>query len=99
MASLDSAVSAATRLADLSVTLAARAGDTDRAATGLDGLVALQQELVRSAGDLHAADAALVIATHDPERAARHGIEICAAILATDGTARSRFSRPAGAAP
>jgi putative ABC transport system ATP-binding protein len=58
-----------------------------------DTVLALLVEQVR------AADAALVIATHDPERAARHGIEICAAILAADGTARSRFSRPEGIGP
>jgi len=43
------------------------------------------------------ADAALVLATHDPDRAARHGLAIVAARLAEDGSAGSRFVHPAAA--
>lgn len=39
------------------------------------------------------ADAALILATHDPERAARHGMEIVGVTLAAGGAGRSRFSR------
>lgn len=43
------------------------------------------------------ADAALILATHDPVRAARHGMEIVEVAFAGGGGGRSRFSRHAGA--
>jgi putative ABC transport system ATP-binding protein len=42
------------------------------------------------------ADAALILATHDPARAARHGMEIVEVAIAADGGGRSRFSRAVG---
>jgi putative ABC transport system ATP-binding protein len=52
-----------------------------------DTVLALLVEQAREA------DAALVLATHDPERASRHGVEIVAVSVAEDGAGRSRFDR------
>jgi putative ABC transport system ATP-binding protein len=58
-----------------------------------DAVMALLVEQAR------AGDAALVLATHDPDRAARQGFEIIPVATGTvngglGGTTRSRFSRP-----
>ncbi len=56
-----------------------------------DAVMALLVEQAREA------DAALVLATHDPDRAARHGFEIVPVLAAPGGTAgetRSRLGRP-----
>ncbi|MGE3934048.1 MAG: ABC transporter ATP-binding protein [Rhodospirillaceae bacterium] len=45
-----------------------------------------------------AADAALILATHDPDRAARHGMEIVQVAVSAEGAGRSRFTRRAAAA-
>jgi len=45
-----------------------------------------------------AADAALILATHDPDRAARHGMEIVQVVVSAEGAGRSRFTRRAPAA-